>query len=302
VRILLTSKSRYPARRGGNGSSRVHDNLARGLGELGHTVLYAVDDGYAAPLPRGVAASRRDVRDADVYHFNDYPVRGAPPPRGKPWLHTYHSAYEGEFPARLSEHFIYCSRAAATRFGSSRWIWNGIDPAETVYSETKGDDFLFIVSDLGVAEPKGLLTAIAVVERLGARLLVAADLGAAPLPPAFASPNVTWLGYIVEEEKAAVLARAKALLFPVQIPEAFGLVVAEALMSGTPVIGSRNGSLPELIAPDVGFICDTLEEYVAAAERVHEIRPAACRSRAMREFHYQIMARRYVTEYERELE
>lgn len=72
-------------------------------------------------------------------------------------------------------------------------------------------------------------------------------------------------------------------------------------MSGTPVIASRNGSLPELIMRDVGFTCDTLAEYAAAAERVHEIRPQACRDRATREFHDQVMARRYVAEYEREL-
>ena len=296
----MTTDSRYPARLGGNGSSRVHDNLAKGLGEMGHTVYYAVEEGYAAPLPPGVIASERDRRDVDLYHYGDGPLDPTPP-APKPWLRTYHALYEDSLAPILSDHLVYVSRAQAASFGSSRYVWNGIDPEEIAYAESKGDDFLFIVSHLHRGESKGLLVAIKTVERIGARLLVAADLENRPVPPALASPNVTYLGYVVDKEKAALLAAARALFFPVQIAEPFGLVAAEALMSGTPVIGSKNGSLPELVTPDVGFICETLDEYVAAAERVHEIRPAACRERAMREFHYRVMAERYAAEYEREL-
>lgn len=300
MRILLTSDSRYPARLGGNGSSRVHDNLARGLAELGHTVYYAVNEGYGAPLPRGVIARKRTMRGAEIYHVSGFPMDAASP-RGEPWVRTYHAPYEDWVAPFVSDHFIYVSRAQAASFGSSRHVWNGIDPEEIVYSETKLDYFLFIVSRLDRAESKGLLIAIETVERIGARLLVVAELGKKGIPPALASPNVTYLGYLMEEEKAEVFAGAKALFFPVQMADSFGLVAAEALMSGTPVIGSRHGSLPELITPDTGFTCDTPEDYVAAAQRVHEIRPQACRDRAMREFHYRVMAGRYVAEYEREL-
>jgi glycosyltransferase involved in cell wall biosynthesis len=296
----MTTDSRYPARLGGNGSSRVHDNLARGLGELGHTVYYAVEEGYAASLPHGVVASDRDRRDVDLYHYGDGPLNPTPP-APRPWLRTYHAPYEDSVAPLLSDRLIYVSRAHAASFGSSRYVWNGIDPEEIVYSESKDDYFLFIVSHLRRAESKGLLAAIRTVERVGARLLVAADLEGRPIPPALASPNVTYLGFVVDKEKAAFLAGARALLFPVQIAEAFGLVAAEALMSGTPVIGSRNGSLPEIVTPGVGFTGDTVADFAAAAERVHEISPAACRERAMREFHYRVMAERYVVEYEREL-
>ena len=298
MRIFLSSSSRYPARRGGNGASRVHDNLAKGLSEMGHSVYYSVREGYGARLPRGViAARRRKVRDADIYHFGALPMDAAPP-AGKPWVRTYHAPYDEPVAPFVCGQFIFVSRAHAASFGSSRYVWNGIDPAEVVYSDTKDDYFLFIVSRLDRAESKGLLVAIDTVERIGARLLVVAEIADGPIP---ASPNVTCLGYLMDEEKAEVLAGARALLFPVQIAEPFGLVAAEALMSGTPVIGSRLGSLPELITPDVGFTCATPEEYVAAAQRVHEIRPAACRKRAMREFHYRAMTLRYLAEYEREL-
>ncbi|HKS25371.1 MAG TPA: glycosyltransferase [Thermoanaerobaculia bacterium] len=296
MRIFLSSSSRYPARLGGNGASRVHDNLAKGLAELGHTVYYSIREGYGAPLPAGVIAARlRKVRNAEIYHFGALPMDAAPQP-GKPWVRTYHAPYDESVAPFLSGHFIFVSRAQAASFGSSRYVWNGIDPEEVIYSERKDDYFIFIVSRLDRAASKGLPIAIDTVERLGARLLVVAEVASGPVP---ASPNVNCLGYLVDEEKAEVLAGARALFFPVQIAEPFGLVAAEALMSGTPVIGSRLGSLPELITPDVGFTCSTIEEYVAATERVREIRPAACRSRAMREFHYRTMTRRYVAEYER---
>jgi glycosyltransferase involved in cell wall biosynthesis len=300
VRVLLTSKSRYPARLGGNGSSRVQDGIARGLAELGHTVYYCVDDGHLEPLPDGVIASGRTRRDVDIYHFNDYPSGGPPrppgPPRGMPWVHTCHGPNEGYFRPAMKKHFIWSSRGHAAEFGGTRYVWNGIDPDEFIYSRTKEDYFLYIVSRLSRMH-KGLMFAIEAVKRIGARLIVAGHRDV-PVPKL---PNVTYIGYVGGRLKAELLAGAKAMFFPVQIPEPFGLVVAEALMSGTPVIGSRNGSVPELVTPGVGFTCDTVDDYAAAAERIGEISPAACRARAMREFHYLKMARRYLAEYEREL-
>ncbi|MCU1246481.1 MAG: glycosyl transferase group 1, partial [Acidobacteria bacterium] len=239
--------------------------------------------------------------EGDLYHFHDYPIFGLPPPAGKAWVRTLHAPYQSDYAALVSAHFIFVSRWHAASYGASRFVWNGIDPDEFVYSETKDDYFLFLVSRLQRAESKGLLMAIAVAERLGAHLFVGARIDLDPLPPAFVSPNVTYLGEIRDERKATLLAGAKALLFPVQADETFGLVIAEALISGTPVIGSRRGALPELITPEVGFTCDTLAEYVRAAEQLDRIDAAACRRRAMTEFHYQAMTRGYLAEYEREL-
>jgi len=118
----------------------------------------------------------------------------------------------------------------------------------------------------------------------------------------FERRGVRYLGEVHGVAHARLLAGARALLFPVEWNEAFGLVVAEALMSGTPVIGSRNGACPELITPDVGFVCSTVEEFVQAIQRADEISPAACRAKAMRDFHYRKMAEGYVRQYQRVLE
>ena len=77
--------------------------------------------------------------------------------------------------------------------------------------------------------------------------------------------------------------------------------MAEALVSGTPVICSNRGACQELISPEVGFVCATEQDYLAAIDRVHLIKPADCREKVMREYHYLRMARDYVEQYRQEI-
>jgi glycosyltransferase involved in cell wall biosynthesis len=107
---------------------------------------------------------------------------------------------------------------------------------------------------------------------------------------------------IYGQRKAEIFAAAKALLFPTQVNEAFGLPVAEALMSGTPVIASNRGAMPEVLDPRGGFICADAPDYLNAAENLAQIKPADCRQLALARFHYLDMAQKYVREYEREIE
>jgi glycosyltransferase involved in cell wall biosynthesis len=301
MRVLLTSNSRYPASRGGNGSSRVHDALAKGLAEMGHKVLYWVKDGIGGALPRGVTAVERCRVDADIYHFNKVPSEDEVPP-GKPWLRTYHAACDWTSfrKAAMTDNVVFVSRAHAESFGWTRYVWNGVDPSELTYSETKDDYFVFIVSHLWRGRDKGLGIAIAIAEHFGTRLIVGAALDDF-MPDSLRSPNVEYRGLIDGVEKAELLAGARALLFPTQVTEPFGLVIAEALFSGTPVIASSKGACPELVTSDVGFTCDTIEDYLAAVTALPAIRPADCRRRAMAEFDYRVMTRHYLAEYGCEL-
>ena len=102
--------------------------------------------------------------------------------------------------------------------------------------------------------------------------------------------------------KAALLARARCLWNPAAWDEPFGLVTIEAFFSGTPVLGTHRGALPELITPDVGSLCDTVEEMIVAAESIHTRSPAACRAHAERHFTHLTMAEGYLREYQRVLE
>jgi glycosyltransferase involved in cell wall biosynthesis len=114
--------------------------------------------------------------------------------------------------------------------------------------------------------------------------------------------GAAYVGDVRGRRKAELLAGAKAFLFPTKVDEAFGLGMAEALMSGTPVICSDRGACPEIISPEVGFVCGDESDYVKAINNVAEISPRACREKAMKEYHYLRMAADYVAEYRKELE
>lgn len=311
MRILLTSDHRYPARifplnGRARASARVTDLTMQGLVELGHDVWYELEGGFEHTLPHGAIPLLPGRRpEVDVIHDQMLGPYEDGNSLGLPWVRTCHSDLiaRGWDASRLqiNEGWIFVSHWLASRYNSTRFVHLGIDPSEYTYSETKEEYFLFIAS-LDRAWEKGLHVALALCERFGFPLRIA---GAATDPrreaevrQACAGKNVTLLGEIFGAEKAETYAHAKALLFPTQFNEAFGTATAEALMSGTPVITSDRGAMPEIITPDAGFVCSTLAEYESAVERIATIAPARCRAKAMNEYHYLRAARRYVTEYE----
>lgn len=320
MRVLLSSDHRYPAaprvgagprpRRFPSASSYVlHDLLAKGLAELGHEVSYLLRLGASGPMPPGVRHVTAPTPDADILHTIAYHDEGLIEDhlrRGRPWVATCHLDMwaRGLERRRTTEAWIFVSRALARRHGRERFVLNGIDPAEYVYSETK-DDYLFYMSTMDWGMKKGLDVVLALARRVGCRVVVAGTgkncESIRRVAELCREAGATYVGDVRGRRKAELLAGARAFLFPTHVEEAFGLGMAEALMSGTPVICSDRGACPEVISPDVGFVCRTEDEYAAAVERVADISPGACREKAMREYHYLRMAADYVGEYEKEV-
>jgi glycosyltransferase involved in cell wall biosynthesis len=114
--------------------------------------------------------------------------------------------------------------------------------------------------------------------------------------------SIKFVGEVDGTTKAALLARARCVWNPAEWDEPFGLVTIEALLSGTPVLGTHRGALPELITPEVGALCDTEDEMIAAAATIHTREPAACRHHAERYFTHRVMAAEYVRLYSHLLE
>lgn len=122
----------------------------------------------------------------------------------------------------------------------------------------------------------------------------------AAIKPLIDGRHIEYVGEIAEHEKAAFLGPAYALLFAVDWPEPFGLAMAEAMACGTPVLGLRRGSVPEVVADGVtGFARDTEAELAAAAWRIPEIDRAACRRRVEQRFSAAAMADGYEAVYRR---
>lgn len=113
-------------------------------------------------------------------------------------------------------------------------------------------------------------------------------------------PNVEFVGEVNEKTKAEFLGKAAALLFPIDWPEPFGLVMIEAMACGTPVIAFRHGSVPEVIEEGVsGFIVENVEAATEAVRRVGTLSRARVRRAFERRFSVERMAADYLDVYER---
>ncbi|MFN3515271.1 MAG: glycosyltransferase family 4 protein [Phenylobacterium sp.] len=148
--------------------------------------------------------------------------------------------------------------------------------------------------------------AIQIAQRTGKRLKIAAKVDAADRayfneviePMIRSEPLVEFVGEINDAQKSAFLGGADALLFPIDWPEPFGLVMIEAMACGTPVIAWNCGSVPEVVEPGLtGFIVESLEEAVEAVDRVGELRRSGVRTRFETRFSALAMAHRYAALY-----
>jgi glycosyltransferase involved in cell wall biosynthesis len=149
--------------------------------------------------------------------------------------------------------------------------------------------------------------AIAIATSVGVPLKIAAKVDPSnvryfeeEIKPLLGNPLVEFVGEISEARKSDFLGQAKALLFPIDWPEPFGLVLVESLACGTPVVAFRNGSVPEIIDDHrTGFIVDTVQEAIEAARRVDAISRRACRQAFEQRFTARRMAEQYLATYAR---
>jgi glycosyltransferase involved in cell wall biosynthesis len=180
---------------------------------------------------------------------------------------------------------------------------------ESLYRfEPQPDDYLAFLGR--VSPEKRVDRAIEIARRTGHRLRVAAKVDRADrdyylqhIAPLLRQPHVEFLGEIGERDKQELLGGALALVFPIDWPEPFGMVMAEAMACGTPVIAYRGGSVAEVIEDGVtGYLCDDLEDAVAAVGRLHELSRATCRRVFEERFTAARMARDYLAIYHRILQ
>jgi glycosyltransferase involved in cell wall biosynthesis len=201
----------------------------------------------------------------------------------------------------------------------ARWVgtvYNAVDLDKLPFSSGGGGYLVF----LGRISPeKGLAEAIHIARRVGMPIKIAARMPLADsgdpnvradwayyrgvVEPLLDAPGIEFVGELDDAEKAALLGNAAALLFPIDWPEPFGLVMAEAMACGTPVIARRRGSVPEVVTHGIsGFIGETDDELVALCQQVERLDRAACRAEVVRRFSPQAMADGYERVYATVLE
>ena len=305
MQIAHVSPWRLPVR-GYGGSQRVLTWLVRAQVDRGDQVTVFAPPGTRLPgarvIPLPGALGSKETADclrdaaagADVIHWQQFPQN---PIVDRPWVSTVHGNSPGELEFHPNK--IYVSRSHAKRAGSSAFVHNGLDPAEYVFRESK-DDYILFLSKVS-RKSKGVDTALRLAHELGFRLVVAGGSRWDLLKTGgwwnSWRTHVEFVGEVDGARKAELLANARALLFPIRWPEPFGLVVIEALVSGTPVITAPLGAMPEIVTPEVGFLCTTMEDYRRAIARVEGISPFACRQRVLQAFTHHHMAAAYEPHY-----
>lgn len=318
------------------GTEAVIDRLARGFAERGHDVVLFATGDSTCPVPtrstfaaavtermgnavaeiHHVANAYAEMADAggfDIVHDHtlvgpllaaQYPELTVVTTNHGPFDQELSSLYESVTP-RVSVVAISEDQArSATDVLIAAVIRHGLDLGQFPVGAGDGGYFLY----LGRMTPeKGARTAALVARRAGVPLLIAAknrepaeqDYFEREVRPLLGG-DVEFLGEVGGIEKLQLLGGARALLNPITWPEPFGLVMAEAMACGTPVLAFPHGSAPEIIDHGVtGFLCSDAAEMEAAIGRVGELDRQDCRTAAERSFSTERMIDEHLALYER---
>lgn len=313
MNITLVCAEQVPPS-GYGGTERVVHWLAQELIARGHFVNLVARPGSGVVGANTIEARNkaealsRLPADTDIVHFHGW----APKPGQNidfPALQTVHGnsdlrARPGGIPS------VHVSADHAARHDSTLFVYNGIPETEMDLQVEKTTRYLFF-SRINRAG-KNVSKAISLARQYGFDLDIAGgsrfDLltrSQVRREGAFfmsLSSRFRFHGMVDGAHKNALFAHARALLFPIRWPEPFGLVVIESLLAGTPVITTPCGSMPELVSPDIGFLCETDDDYARAFQTCGDIPAHRCRDYAVAHFSMTRCADAYLDLYQRVLD
>lgn len=315
---------------GYGGTEAIIDRLARGYLAAGHEVVLFTTGDSTCPVPKrwvfvksdpdsmgsGVKEMRQLLSaygsfttdlDVDVVHDHTLlgPVTSVMFP-GPPVVSTNHVPFNPDVIDlyRYASHRVHVvcvsgSQRSAAPDLVDRVVHNGVDMDEYPFGEGGGGYVLF----LGRMNPdKGAHRAIIAARKAGVPIRMAAkmrertekDYFEAAVRPLLGA-DAEYLGEVSNEDKLTLLRGATALLNPIRWPEPFGLVMTEALSTGTPVIAFPAGAAPEIVDDGVtGFLVESEDEMAAAIARVGGIDRASCRRAVEQRFSTETMVTGYL--------
>jgi glycosyltransferase involved in cell wall biosynthesis len=278
--------------------------------------LYAKDDW---PIDSELYSSLKDMNhtswsindcwhEADIIHLNNAPGLSFSRLGGPAMVYTMHhphlSALSTFYAAFPKVEFVSISnfQKAKEPLQRIRTIHHGIDLAP-YRLQTKKAEYL---SFLGrIAPVKGIHNAIEIARRSGVPLKIAGEIQPvfreyfeSRIKPHIDGKFIEYLGEADLALKNEILGNSMAMLFPIEWDEPFGLVMIEAMATGTPVIAFPGGSVAEIVQPGIsGFICSGVEDAARHVREVSAIKPASIRAYAQQHFSVERMVKDYLSLY-----
>ena len=302
MHVLLVNNSPIPVY-GYGGTERVIWDLGKTLVRLGHRVSYLVPEGSACdfgqvlPIRPDAPWAGQIPADVDITHFQFNPRCEL----DTPYLVTEHG--NARKPKPLPLNTVFLSRDHAARYGSTRFVYNGLDWSAygaVDFERARAHHHFLGKAAWGVKNVKG---ALRVARLAGVELDV---LGGTRLNLRRGlrwtlSRRAHFFGMVGGAQKNALLNNSKGLIFPVRWHEPFGLAVIESLYFGCPVFATPYGALPELVPVHCGVLSDQAS-VLAEAVRSNHFDPRACHAHVVEHFGAARMARNYLRMYERVLD
>jgi glycosyltransferase involved in cell wall biosynthesis len=260
-----------------------------------------------------LAAAVERAHDFDIIHYEAayYPMslafaRLSPTPIVQTLHHSPSEAEIGLWSMYPDAPFVAISNEQARLLGGLNvvdTVLHGIDTDNFAFRE-KPDDYLLFLGRF--TEGKGVLQAIEIAKRAGMRLILAAaedEYYREKVAPHVDGRHVVYHGEADNRAKVKLYGGARALLYPIQAAEPFGLVLAEAMACGTPVAALDRGAVGELVDQGVtGIIFENLEQMANELPRVFDLDRRRVRARAVARFGVGRMVDEYVAVYRRLVE
>jgi glycosyltransferase involved in cell wall biosynthesis len=226
-------------------------------------------------------------------------------------LHGDLTEAEAEFLGAVDHrvHLVAISHAQQALVAGVDWrrvVYNAVDPSEYRPNTNRDQKHNYIFQLARISANKGQHLAIEIAKRIGVPLVLAGkvdkdsdDYFERQIQPHLGN-GVTWHENVEGEQKQQLLANARAMVFPIQWEEPFGIAMVEAMVSGTPVIAMSRGAAAEIVEPGVtGWLATDVDGMVDAYSRLGEIDLERCVKRASERFGPGQMADGYESVYER---
>ncbi|MED7788577.1 glycosyltransferase family 4 protein [Francisella sp. 19X1-34] len=307
MKIVQICRGQIPVNNYG-GTERVIYWLSEALADLGYDVsIIAPKDSYHENASIKVIecdnfsnVKEYIPKDTDIVHIHYNEIEDV---KDFKWLLTIHGNNKANlFDNKFPENIVGISRNHAVAHNLKYFVYNGVDSREFIFNSQKQDHFLFF-SKVSYRS-KGIDQAIKACSKNNVKLDIYGGDRKKLLrnPKSFLTSfkkNINVKGYASGQKKAEVFSQAKALLFPIQWSEPFGLVMVEAMMSGTPVIAFNRGSVSEIVNRESGFVINYLEQMSDAMNQIGSIDPYKCREYALNNFDISVCAKNYIKQYQR---